>query len=320
MREVLETVKYVAEKGRLVQIDRQALARFSGRLLEDEIEAAPWDPLYHFCDGTEGTVSYLLVLDSLNFCFWPPQGKAKWETEYESERLSGYYAMAASLTKALESGIPVTSSPYLANLSSGELKNILGGQGELQLMESRLQILNELGEVLVREYDGNACKLVAAAGNSAVKLARLLARKLSSFRDMAEYRGHKVFFYKRAQIFAADLYGAFNGRKWGCFGDMERLTAFADYKLPQVLRHLGIMHYGESLAKKVDQKALLEPGSAEEVEIRANTLWTVELIRQQLECTGKVLRAFEIDWILWNMGQEDAFRQKPYHRTRTVFY
>jgi putative queuosine salvage protein len=320
MREVLETAKYISEKSSLVWIDKQALTRFAQKLLQGEIKVPPWEPLYHFCDGTEETVSYLLVLDSLNFCFWPPQGKAKWETEYKSERLSGYYAMAASLTKALESGISVTSSAYLAKLSSGELKHILGGQGELQLMEPRVQILNELGQVLLKDYDGKAHKLVEAAGNSAAKLARLLARKLSSFKDIAKYRGQEVFFYKRAQIFAADLHGAFNGKRWGSFEDMDRLTAFADYKLPQVLKHLGIMAYEESLAKKVDQKTLLAPGNPEEVEIRANTIWTVELIRQELECKGKALRAFEIDWLLWNLGQDDAFRKKPYHRTVSIFY
>ncbi|MBW1797385.1 MAG: queuosine salvage family protein [Deltaproteobacteria bacterium] len=320
MREVLETTKYVAEKSRLVQIDKQALTRFVRKLLGDEIRVPPWDPCYHFCDGTEETVSYLLVLDSLNFCFWPPPGKAKWEIEYKSEKLSGYYAIAASLKKVFESGIPVTSSAYLAGLTSDELNRILGGRGELQLMGPRLQILNELGQVLLKDYDGKAHRLVEAADNSAAKLARLLAEKFSSFRDIAEYRGHEVFFYKRAQIFAADLHGAFNGKKWGRFGYMDGLTAFADYKLPQVLRHSGIIRYNGSLAKKVDQQVLLEPGSLEEIEIRANTIWAVELIRQELERMGKVLRAFEIDWILWNLGQDDAFRERPYHRTISICY
>ena len=101
---------------------------------------------------------------------------------------------------------------------------------------------------------------------------------------------------------------------------MSELTAFADYKLPQVLRHLGVLKYTRTLSKKVDQNILLGPGSPDEVEIRANTIWAVELIRQTMAREGKGLRAFEIDWILWNLGQEREFRTKPYHRVVTIFY
>lgn len=98
------------------------------------------------------------------------------------------------------------------------------------------------------------------------------------------------------------------------------LTAFADYKLPQVLRHIGVLRYTGDLSERVDRGILLESGSPEEVEIRANTLWAVELIRRKLRESGNNLRAFEIDWILWNLGQEERFRAKPYHRTVTIFY
>ena len=320
MWEVLETAKNVAKKSRQVQIDKEASVNFSRKVLADGIEVPPWDCRCHLCGKGEATVSYLLVLDSLNFCFWPGAGKVKWEIEYESRKLSGYYGLAAALKQAVESGAPITNAEYLAELTLGELKQILDGQGELPLLEHRLQILNQVGQVLLEEYEGRSVKLVETAGGSAIKLSRLLAEKLASFRDVAEYLGHKVFFYKRAQIFAADLYGAFDRTDWGRFVDIDRLTAFADYKLPQVLRHLGILRYAKSLVKKVDQGIHLEAGSPEEVEIRANTIWAVELIRQELERTGKGLRAFEIDWILWNLGQQGQFKAKPYHRTMTVFY
>jgi hypothetical protein len=320
MWEVLETARAVAEKSRQVRIDEQALVGFSRKLLADRIEVPAWDCLYHFCDGSKDTVSYLLVLDSLNFCFWPALGKAKWEIEYKSRKLSGYYALAASLKQAVESGSPITEAEYLAELTLSKLKQVLGGQGELPLMEHRLHILTELGQLLLKAYGGQAFKLVEAAGRSAVRLARLLAKNLASFRDVAKYQTHEVFFYKRAQIFVADLYGAFNGKDWGSFKDIDKLTAFADYKLPQVLRHLGIFDYTQALAQKVDQEIYLEAGSPEEVEIRANTIWAVELIRQELEGMGKGLKAFEIDSILWNLGQQGAFKAKPYHRTLTIFY
>jgi hypothetical protein len=110
------------------------------------------------------------------------------------------------------------------------------------------------------------------------------------------------------------------GKGLGSFRDIKELTAFADYKLPQVLRHLGVIEYSPGLLEKVDRMIPLDPGSEEEVEIRASTIWAVDLIRQEMNRLGKEVRASEIDWLLWNLGQDDAFRAKPYHRTTTIFY
>ena len=320
MCEVSTSTKAVAEKSRHVWIDKQSIARFSQGFFSGKIKVPTWNSRYHFYDGGEETVAYLIVLDSLNFCFWPPLGKPKWEIDYKSERLSGYYALAASLKKAIESGVPITNARYLSELTADKLKQVLGGRGELQLLKNRLQILNELGFVLINEYGGKACKFVELSENSAITLSRLLAEKLVSFKDIAEHQGDKVVFYKRAQIFAADLYGAFKGRDWGSFTDMEKLTAFADYKLPQVLRHLGILCYDRTIQEKIDQKIFLDAGGPEEIEIRANTICAVDLIRQELNRMGKALKAFEIDWLLWSMGQDPEFKLKPYHRTLTIYY
>jgi len=320
MNKVLETTRHVIERSQQVTIDNLALASFARKLIKEGIEIPPWSYDYHFFDGGHKTVAYLLVLDSINFCFWPKQEADKWEVQYQSETLSGYYALAASLKNAIESGIPITRADYLAELPLGKLRTILGGNGELQLMEERVRILNELGAFLITKFNGEAKRLVEAAENSALNLVRLLVENLPSFRDEAEYYGKTIYFYKRAQIFAADLYGAFAGKAWGNFKDMNNLTAFADYKLPQVLRHVGVLQYSPSMEHKVDNGLLLEAGSPEEIEIRGNTIWAVELIRQELIQVGKGLRAFEIDWILWNLRQQREFKAKPYHKTVTTFY
>lgn len=320
MFEVLKTAGEVAEESLFVRIDREAVTRLCRRLIREGIGVPPWDDLYHFSGDGEKMVAYFLVLDSLNFCFWPERGQAKWEFEYGSERLSGYYALAASLKAAVESEVPITRAEYLASLSLEELRQVLSGQGELQLLGERLKVLRELGQVLVRDFGGEAHRLVEEAEGSAAKLTGLLHKNLSSFRDTATYRGREVYFLKRAQIFVADLQGAFRGRMWGQFHDVEILTAFADYKVPQVLRHVGVLSYGRDLGERVDRQIYLEPGGAEEVEIRANTIRAVELIRRELGSMGMGLKAFEVDWILWNMGQREEFREKPYHRTVTIFY
>ena len=316
---VLESTAQVAAASRSVRIDGVVLARFCEELLQGGLPIPAWDEGYHFIDGTEETVTYLLVLDTLNACFWPPPGGTRWEIDYDSTPLSGYYGLAACLKRAFESGM-LRHADTLARLSRDELAAVFAGRGTLQLMEQRLAALRELGKGLRSAYEGKAHRLVESACGSAVGLAELLADTFSSFRDVATYQGRKVYFYKRAQIFATDLHAAFGGQGWGRFDDLDQLTAFADYKLPQVLRQVGILCYAEELARKVDQEILLEAGSVEEVEIRANTIWAVEMIRRELNSRGSSVRAFEIDWMLWNMGQEGAYRKRPYHRTTTIFY
>lgn len=46
----------------------------------------------------------------------------------------------------------------------------------------------------------------------------------------------------------------------------------ADYRVPVVLRELGVLCYAPKLAAAVDAKRELAPGSQEEVEIRAVTV------------------------------------------------
>jgi len=320
MFEVLESTAFVARESRWVRIDPEAVRRFARTLARDGPPVPPWDEEHHYSGPADRVVAYLMVLDTINFCFWPPAGCDPWERDLGGRRVSGYNGLAAALKSAMVSGVPLHDAEYLCRMTSRDLEEILGGHGTLQLMDERARALRDLGEVLGRDYDGAAHRLVEATKGWAVDLARLLAKKLPSFRDTAVYRERAVSFYKRGQIFAADLHGALNGEGWGAFRDMDRLTAFADYKLPQVLRHMGILVYEEPLAARVDRMDLLAPGSPEEVEIRANTVVAVERIRREALGTGRSLRSFEIDGLLWHMGQGDAFRDRPFHRTATLFY
>ena len=320
MFDVLKSTAEIAKKSIFVHIDEDAILNFSERMAAGRISLPHWDDVHHFRGPPEETATYILLLDTLNFCFWPAPGQKRWEITYHGTILSGYMALASSLKLAMEEGIPLMDAQFLAGLREEDLANILGGKGGLQLMGHRLTALRELGGLLCAEYEGKAHVLIASARRSARKLAHLLASKLDSFRDVATYDDKTVAFLKRAQIVAADLHGIFQGKSWGAFTDMNRLTAFADYKVPQVLRHFSILRYEPDLAEKVDRQILLEAGGREEVEIRANTIVAVERIREALERQGSRLHAFQIDGYLWNLGQEAAYRIKPYHRTTTIFY
>lgn len=96
------------------------------------------------------------------------------------------------------------------------------------------------------------------------------------------YKGHQVFLYKRAQIFAADLWGAFEGQGYGEFNDIGSITIFADYIVPAVLRQLGVLRYSTDLANIIEANREIGSGSEEEVELRACSIYAVEKMRELL--------------------------------------
>src|SRR5262249_18600340 len=155
---------------------------------------------------------------------------------------------------------------------------------------------------------------------SGVALVLALAEAFPSFHDVALYENQEVRFFKRAQICVADLSSAFQGQLWGEFIDLDQLTIFADYKLPQVLRHYGALVYDSALAQQIDEQRLLISGSKEEVEIRSATIWASELLRREIASLVKpAVTAAEIDQLLWHLGQ-DATAMQPYHRAYTIYY
>ena len=162
--------------------------------------------------------------------------------------------------------------------------------------------------------------MIAAADGSAAALVGIVAEALPSFMDVTTFAGQRLPFFKRAQILVADLAGRFGGRGPGAFRDLDGLTAFADYKVPQVLRQLGILRYDAVLSDTVARYQPIPAGSRMEVEIRAATVWGCELIRQQLAEEGIARSAMAIDWLLWDTGQRLPGDAAPYHRTRTIFY
>ncbi len=354
--DVLRTTAYVVQQARRVKIVQDSLKRAADTLVQKRVNPPAWNHEYHFFDTTPRTVNYLFLLDALNFCFW---GKPRWTIEHKPSviasreaakqspqttgiasahktrlamtqpmKLNGYWALAASLKRAAEENPQALDAEFLANISPQELTHMLRGSGKIPLFTERWRNVRELGTVLKNQWQGHAARLVEQARHDAPRLARMVAENFSSFNDIAVYDNREVCFFKRAQIVVTDLWGAFGGKDWGEFENIDVLTAFADYKLPQILRAWGILRYAPSLARQVDAQVELASGSADEIEIRAATLWAVEFLREELAARGRKLWSIQIDWILWNasqarfegLGLSQAKGMKPYHRVRTIYY
>ncbi|KAK3117012.1 hypothetical protein LTR53_002033 [Teratosphaeriaceae sp. CCFEE 6253] len=152
--------------------------------------------------------------------------------------------------------------------------------------------------------DMTVTRLIEQADCSAGKLVNLLAKHFPYFRDETRFDGRKVRLLKRAQIFVADLWAAFDGTGYGEFHDIGHLTiSEGDPFRPQ----LGSL----------------------EVQLRGCSIWAVELMRREIisqhpEAEGTV-NAVLIDFFLYDLAKEREVGSggtlvMPHHRTRSIWY
>ncbi|HEV2873677.1 MAG TPA: queuosine salvage family protein [Thermoleophilaceae bacterium] len=285
--EVRSTCREIAGSARFVSIDLDALRPPA------KADPPALDPEAHYLEGEPGAVAaYLLTLDTINF------GSGWFPTLRKRPGRSGYFTVAWALADRFRAHGP-WSNPELRAIEARELTAVLGQEPGHPLMRLYAEALRDLGRFLDAR---TALDLIGEADGSAERLAATLARGMRFFDD----RG----FYKRAQIVPSDL--ALAGL--ASFGDLDRLTIFADNLVPHVLRVDGVLRYDPALAALIDAERPLPPGR-EEREIRACAVHACELLAERTGIPPRVL-----DIRLWNRGQAPRYKRIPRHRTRGVYY
>ncbi len=282
----------IAADARFVAIDLEAL---------DVLDPGPAPALHpegHYVDGSpEDVATYILVLDAINFgSGWFPTLSKR--VGPDGTAVSGYFTVAWALADRFRTHGPWTNDQLRA-MGTEEVAQTLGQPADHELMALYAQALRGLGAFL---RDRHALDLVAQADGSAVALAVLLADGMAMFHDAG--------FFKRAQITPSDLERAGVAR----FGDLDRLTIFADNLVPHVLRCDGVLVYDERLAAHIDAGRVL-PMGPQEREIRACALHACAVLAQRRGLTER-----DIDNALWARGQTPAYKARPRHRCRCVYY
>ncbi|KKY27467.1 hypothetical protein UCRPC4_g01062 [Phaeomoniella chlamydospora] len=170
-----------------------------------------------------------------------------------------------------------------------------------------------------RKWTGNCIK---AANGSAAALVNTLVDDFPCFRDETRFEGKTVRLYKRAQILVADTWACFNGTGFGEFHDIDKITMFADYRIPQMLNALGCLWFGPALESRIRQRKELRSGENCEIELRGCSIWCVELIRREIlrAHPDAEVNAILIDFFLYDTVKEreaagEMEEMIPHHRT-----
>lgn len=307
---------YLAERAESVQINHDFLAEYTRQLPVEIAQNPVMETENHFCGDAEATLAYFITLDSINF------GSGYFGSIRRDKGKTGYFTVASRL-KAESIRVGGFSSDWLRSVDAAACCRIFDQNPSAalagELMRLFAEALNQLGILLESQYGGSFACFIQTAGFSAARLVEQLLA-MPFYRDVFAVAGQSIFLLKRAQITASDLHIAFSGKSYGRFDDIAELTIFADNLVPHVLKTDGLLFYRSELAKAVNAGQPLVCGSREEVEIRACTVHAVELLRRAYAEAGIMVNSQGLDYLLWNRGQADRYRQDPTHITCCVYY
>ena len=305
-----------------VKLSENNIQKFVNNLLinENALKYPKWSES-HF-DSTsvplETLLRYIFTIDTLNYCFWPNAG-------FE------YYTLAKNLYETLKKDKNFFEIDNLVNMTREQLeKNVFNG--DFNLMDERVRMIKEVFTIIKNNYKGSCVNFVKDCNRDATKLVKKVVDEFCCFRDHAIYKGEQVFLYKRAHILVSDIYLAYLDIKEAKKDTEEnniinftqetisQLTMFADYRVPQILKAVGVLQYDKYLTELINNKKEIPHGSKEEVEIRAATIQAVEQIKNELKSKGKNVMSIQVDVYLWEEGEKIKDKIEPHHRTLSIFY
>ncbi|XP_006613970.1 queuosine salvage protein [Apis dorsata] len=315
--EGVKNVAYAVLKG--LKDDKISVNNFS----QCQFHPSPEDPK---------AVDWIFILNTLNYSFWNEKNCPKWTVNNQT----GYFALCAAIKRAINEGKPIVDPKYYSQITRSEAEYIFRGDTEtsIPLLDERVKCLRDAGKVLLEKYQGTFVNCVKLSSHSAQNLLRCIVKEFESYQDEADYKIHRVSFYKRAQILVGDIWACFKGEGIGEFWDIDYLTMFADYRIPQILLHFGAIRYSNTLMSKLKSDIELENGSDEEIEIRGCTIEVIERVKYEVKdlierCPKEKknqlksnINSILIDHFLWNYRREHEVELEivPYHKTRCIYY
>ncbi|PVV05190.1 hypothetical protein BB560_000284 [Smittium megazygosporum] len=291
--------------------------------------------------ANEEAVEWIFIVDLLNFCFWtrPVDKDKEFAVTYKGTKYTGYWSLCACINRALDEGIQITTPEFYSRVTFDQVSYIFRPDDEhsepMKMLAERHSILNTTGKILVQNFGGKFLNMLKKAENSSLTLIDLLVNNIPSFNDSIDYMGNELSFYKRAQIVVADIWACFENTGLGYFFDIDSLTMFADYRVPQVLVYLGILKYSPKLLNllesayfgehKTSESDLVSHGDRYEIEIRGNSILAVELLKQAIKAELQAqsnLNSIMLDFFLWDYAKKNSASMAhiPIHLTKSVFY
>lgn len=285
-----------------VAISHQAIASLpQGTVVSPEVGTASLGGCVHE-QPLAAAAEFNIVLNAINHMFWSVSPTGEF-IRYEHDGQVGALAMSAAMGKAWSDR---GGALHRARLKGHPLvlQDIHDMFGAIPGPEDRLSILNEvlLSSDLGRwghrsEVATQLCPMAAFTTTMAAGLADSFPLAF----------GDRLL--KKAQLAVSNIWREACHRG---FDHPCRLTAFADYQIPNVLRAMGLLTYAPDLAAHIDAGHLIPAQSEDECAIRGASILAIEEIS-----ASQNVQVADVDHWIWQRRKSPT---TPFHRTLTTAY
>ena len=162
----------VTENAYHVKINSDKLKELAKHISETEFKYLTWEECHFKLTEdvtTEQVIAYVVVIDALNFWFWPTP-----EFEYDN--------LQSNLTNLLKNEPEFFTAESLSTVSTETIKSKVFTE-DFWLLDDRSRLLREVGLWIKSKYNSSFLEFFETAWGNAPKLVDLIIREFPGFRD-----------------------------------------------------------------------------------------------------------------------------------------
>ena len=290
---VRKIAKEIVDKSCHVEFDINNIFKLSKKIKDSPI--SEWKPSLPkwYVDGEFGEcekevfLMYELLANSVNYCYW-----------YGKANIRPLGANSVKMYRLLDEVFSLLKYPSIWDF-----------RNHVDLFYQKL--VNERFPLLEERYR-HTKETVNCSGLNNLRIAVLMNRDVGKTINCLVnfFPGYASdMFLKRAQLFVMQVQRGLN-----IFSEEEikKLTVPADYHIPKMLRYYDCIHYFDGLSDDIKRSKLIPKGSIKEIEIRAATIVSCDMLADMSGTDTTV-----VDDFLWQSRKECT---DPFHLTITTDY
>lgn len=228
-------------------------------------------------------IALIIIFSAINYCYTDPKSKIEYSYRYNNKE----YSRSGAFIKALLSAdINWSNDSMVQKISEKKWRSILQLTDKNIIFDHK----NRLKKVKI------ASRYIKV--NNLLRIFDRPFREGDLFTSLLNSNLFDDIFLKRTQVAISLIRRLASHYNIKCMREVK-LTAMADYRLPQVLYNFNIIVLNKSLKEKIIERHILQKNETEEILLRA---WTIVICKYIADKTG--LSEEKIDNAIWNISQE----------------